>query len=993
MFLQKLMKAAGLMMLTLLSLVSIAQNKIITGKVTDSKDGSGVAGATVSAKDTRIAAQTTADGSFSLSVPSGTTTLVISSVGYGTQEVSIEGKSSIDVSLIVTSTTLNEVVVTGYGSVRRKDLTGSVATVNSKDFVKGPITSPEQLINGKVAGVQITAPSGAPGAGGRILIRGGASLNATNSPLIIIDGVPIDQQSGIAGSPNALGLLNPNDIETFNILKDPSAAAIYGSRASNGVIIITTKKGKSGKVRVNFSTLNSISIEGKTVDVLNADEFRTLVNGKGNNTQKAKLGTANTDWQNQIYGSAFATDNNISLTGGIDKLPYRFSVGFLNQDGILKTGSLRRSSASLNLNPRLLKDHLKVDLNLRGILSNSRFANEGAIGTAVNFDPTQPVNNGNGRFGGYNEWIDPSSNRPDGLAPKNPVGLLNLRNDESDVKRFISNIQLDYKFHFLPDLRANLNVGIDYSKGEGTIKIPDSSGQSYRRSITNGGGAEASGADNQYQQTKKNKLLEFYLNYVKDIKVLKSRIDVMTGYGYQDFIRESPAYPDVAANGTVVTPAGNPFKTQNTLISFFSRVNYSLMNKYLLTVNWRADASSRFDKNIRWGYFPSVAFAWNVSNEGFFKKQKVLTDLKFRLSYGETGQQEIGSDYQYLPVYNLSNNTAMYQFGNTFYNVYRPQAYDANLKWETTSNYGAGVDFGFMNGKFTGTIDIYKKKSEDLLNRISVPVGTNFSNEIITNIGTMENRGFEFTLNSAIIRRKNLNWDFGFNITYNKNEITKLTAVNSSSYQGTQVGGISGGVGNTIQIHTVGYAANSFYVLQQVYSSDNKPVEALYVDRNGDGIINNNDYYRFKSPNPDILLGVTSGVTCHNWTFNCTVRGNFGNYMYNNVFSNNGTFRTNSLNFLTNVSRNYLETGFANNQYFSDYYLQDASFLRMDQASLGYDFGKVFQDRANLRATLNVQNVFVMTKYKGLDPEIAGGIDNNFYPRPRVFSLGFNLDF
>ena len=990
MIFQKLIKAAFISMLLLVAQLSYSQDRLVTGKVTDSKDGSGVQGVTVTGKGTKAAAQTVTDGSFRISISPSVTILVFTSVGYGTQEVSVEGKTSVDVILVVINATLGEVVVTGYGTVKRKDLTGAVATIGVKDFIRGPIASPEQLINGKVAGVQITAPNGAPGAGGRILIRGGASLNATNNPLIIIDGVPIDQQGGIAGSPNALGLLNPNDIESFNILKDPSAAAIYGSRGSNGVIIITTRKGKSGKVRVSFSTLNSISTVNHTADVLSADEFRSVIGTKGNASQQSKLGTSNTDWQSEIYNSAFTTDNNISLTGGIQGLPYRFSAGFLSQDGILMTGSLRRTSAALNLNPKLLKDHLKIDFNLRAILSNSRFANEGAIGTAASFDPTQPVHRSDGRFGGYFEWLA-NNNRPDGLAPKNPVGLLNLRQDESDVKRAIGNIQLDYKLHFLPELRANLNVGFDYSRGEGTIVIPDSSGQAYIRSVT--GGGEASGANNQYLQKKHNKLLEFYLNYAKDLRRMRSRVDIMGGYGYQDFTRESPAYPDVAANGTVVTPAGNPFKTQNTLISVYGRLNYSLLNRYLLTVNWRGDASSRFAKHIRWGYFPSVAFAWNISNEEIFPKGGALSDLKLRLSYGETGQQEIGSDYQYLPVYNLGTGTAMYQFGNTFYSVYRPQAYDANLKWETTTNYGAGLDFGFMNGRFTGSVDVYKKKSEDLLNKISVPVGSNFSNEIITNVGSMENKGIEFSLNSGLIRQRNLSWDFGFNITYNKNEITKLTAVNSSTYLGTAVGGISGGVGNTIQIHSVGLPANSFFVLQQVFTGDKKPVEALYVDRNGDGIINNNDFYHVHSPNPDVLLGITSAVSCKNWSFNFVVRGNFGNYMYNNVFSNNGTFRTSSLNFLANVSRNYLETGFSNNQYFSDYYVTDASFLRMDQASLGYDFGKVMHDRATLRAVFNVQNVFVITKYKGLDPEIAGGIDNNFYPRPRVFSLGFNLDF
>jgi TonB-linked SusC/RagA family outer membrane protein len=847
------------------------------------------------------------------------------------------------------------------------------------------------LINGKVAGVQITAPSGAPGAGGRILIRGGASLNASNDPLIVIDGVPVDQQGGISGSPNALGLLNPNDIESFSILKDPSAAAIYGSRASNGVILITTKKGKSGKLRVGFSTLNSISTVTNTTEVLTGNELRDLIGAKGTPAQQAKLGTANTDWQSEVFGTAFTTDNNISLSGGIPNLPYRFSLGFLSQDGILKTGNLKRTSAAINLSPKFFKDHLKVDINLRGILSSSRFANEGAIGASAAFDPTQPVRRSDSRFGGYFEWIDPNSNRPDGLAPKNPVALLNLREDESDVKRSVGNIQFDYKFHFLPDLRANLNIGYDVARGEGTIYVPDSSGQSYIRSVV--GGGEVSGVNNEYLEKKSNKLFEIYLNYVKDIKSIRSRIDVMAGYGYQDFVRERPAFPDRGANKTVATPAGNPFKTQNTLVSFYGRANYSLMNKYLFTFNFRADGSSRFSESGRWGYFPSAAFAWNITNENFFKKNGALSDLKLRLSYGTTGQQEIGEDYQYLPVYNMGTGTAMYPFGGVYYTVYRPEAYDKNLKWEETTNYGAGIDFGFLNGRLTGALDFYYKKSEDLLNKISVPVGSNFSNEIITNVGDMTNRGVELSLNAGIIRRRELTWDFGFNVTYNKNEITNLTLVKSNSYKGTAVGGISGGVGNTIQIHSVGFPASSFYVLQQVYDADGKPVEGLYVDRNKDGIINNDDYYRYKSPNPDVILGLTSAVMYKQWSFNFVMRGNFGNYMYNNIYSSNGTFRTNSLNFLTNVSRNYLETGFENNQYFSDYYIENASFLRMDQASIGYDFGKVFRGKATLRGTFNVQNVFVITKYKGLDPEVAGGIDNNFYPRPRVFSVGFNLDF
>ncbi len=979
---QKLIKAAGFIMLALVAQVSFAQTKVITGKVTDSKDGSAVSGATVAAKGSRGGTQTGADGSFSLSVDNAVTTLVISYVGFTTQEVSIDGKTSVEVSLVVNNQTLGEVVVTGYGSVRRKDLTGSIATIGTKDFVKGPLTSPEQLINGKVAGVQITTGGGAPGAGSRIRVRGTSSLSGSNDPLIIIDGVPVDQQSGISGAANPLALINPNDIETFNILKDASATAIYGNRATNGVIIITTKKGKSGKLKISFSTLNSLSVAGDKVDVLSAEEFKNVVNGKGNTSQKGLLGTSNTNWQDLIYQTAFMTDNNIALTGGLEKVPYRLSLGYLNQDGILKTGNLSRVSTALNLNPRLLKNALKVDLNFKAAFTKNTFANEGAIGGAAFFDPTQTVKRNDNRFGGYWEWLA-NNNQPDGLAPKNPVGLLNLRDDKSNVTRIITNIQLDYTLPFLKALRANLNVGYDYSKGEGTVYIPDSAAMTYTRG----------GVNNQYQQTKKNKLLEFYLNYVKDIKSIKSRLDVMAGYGYQDFMRQSPNYPDNRANGTVFAPAAPfPFETQNTLISFYGRLNFSINNKYLFTASYRRDGSSRFSEDNRWGGFPSAAFAWNIAEEPFLKGSKVLSSLKLRAGYGETGQQEIGNDYAYIANYTLGTQTAQYQFGSNFYQVNRPVGYDANIKWEQTSTFNVGIDFGFLNGRISGSVDYYNKETEDLLSFIDVPAGTNFTNRIFTNVGDMNNKGVEFVLNTNILKKKKLVWDLGFNVTYNKNEITRLTKIDDPTFIGVATGGISGGVGNTIQIHSVGYQPNSFFVLQQVYDNAGKPIEGLYVDQNGDGIVNNLDYYRYKSPEPLWMVGFTTSVGYGNWNFSTVLRSNLGQYMYNNMFSAHGTFQPSSVLFLGNLHRNYLETGFANSQYFSDYYMENSSFLRMDNFTVSYDFGKVFNNKANLRATANVQNVFVVSKYKGLDPEIAGGIDNNFYPRPRVFSLGFNLD-
>ena len=979
---QKFIKAAGVLILAFVAQVSFAQNKVVTGKVTDSKDGSALPGASVTAKGSRAGTQTDAAGAFSLSVDNSVTILVISSVGFTTQEVSISGNGSVEVSMVVNNTALGEVVIIGYGTARRKDLTGSIATVSTKDFNKGQLTSPEQLINGKVAGVQITAPSGAPGAGGRIRVRGTSSLNGSNDPLIIIDGVPVDQVSFISGSNNPLALINPNDIESFNILKDASATAIYGNRATNGVIIITTKKGRTGKLKINFSTTNSLSTKGRNVDVLNASEFSTVVNGKGNNSQKALLGAANTDWQELVFQNAFTTDNTIALTGGLKGFPYRLSLGYLNQDGILKTGNVRRLTTAININPRLLNNMLKVDFAFKITSSQYDFANEGAIGGSAFFDPTQAVNRSDSRFGGYWEWLQ--DNKPNGLAGRNPVGQLNLRKDESDVDRFITNLQLDYTLPFFKDLRANMNIGYDHSKGEGTVFIPDSVGMLY----TEGG------TSYKYDQTKKNKLFEFYLNYVKEIKSIKSRLDVTAGYGYQDFHRVSPNYPRYAANKVTITrPAdANPSDNQNTLLSLYGRINFSIQSKYLFTVTLRRDGTSRVNPDDRWGTFPSAALAWNIGEEGFLKNSKAVSALKLRLGYGRTGQQEIGADYQFLPQYFLGQESAQYQFGNNFYQVNRPQAYDRDLKWETTDTYNAGLDFGFANGRINGSLDYYFKKTKDLLAFVPVPAGTNFSNGIFTNVGNMENRGVEFSINTNIIKKTDLTWDFGFNITYNKNEITKISLVNDPNYAGILVGGISGGVGNTVQIHSVGYQPSAFYLLQQVYDNAGKPIEGIYVDRSGDGIINNNDYYRYKSPEPLWLLGISTSVAYHNWTFSTVLRANIGNYMYNNIFSSNGVFQPSSVAFLGNAHRNYLETGFGTYQYFSDYYVENASFLRMDNLNVGYDFGKVFNKKANLRAVAGVQNVFISTNYRGLDPEIAGGIDNNFYKRPRVFSLGLHLE-
>ncbi|WP_353482568.1 TonB-dependent receptor [Haliscomenobacter sp.] len=962
-----------------LSLTSAFAQITVSGIIT-SEDKQPLIGATIVVKGTGTGMVTDLDGKYSLQVPDQNAVLMVSYTGFAEQQITVGTQTTIDIELKVDVQRLNELIVVGYGSQKKRDLTGSITSVSDKDFIRGNIATPEQLVNGKIAGVQITSNGGAPGAGSRIRIRGGSSLNANNDPLIVIDGVPLDN-TGISGAANPLSFINPNDIENFTVLKDASAAAIYGSRASNGVILITTKKGKAGdKMRINFSSVLSSSQKTKIVDVLSSDQFRTVVNERGNAAQKALLGSANTNWQEEIYRPAFSHDNNLSITGAAKNLPYRASIGFMNQNGILKTSNMNRLSGSIGINPSFFDKHLKVDVNLKGTSINNTFANEGAIGSAVSFDPTQPVNSGNETLGGYFEWIDPATKKPQTLATRNPLGLLNSRDDQSTVGRLIGNVVLDYKFHFLPELRANLNVGLDRSNSDGTTKIPEGVGLLYDR-----GGQDAA-----YDQKKNNKTLEFYLNYVKEFGA--SRIDILGGYSYQDFIRENN-YVDKNVKGEVFNDVF--FKTQNTLVSFYTRLNYTLKERYLLTVTLRRDGSSRFSPETRWGTFPSAAFAWKINEEGFMKGSNLFSNLKLRLGYGVTGQQDVGSDYPYLSRYTPSEPTAQYQFGSAFYPTLRPEGYDAKIKWEQTETYNAGIDWASRDGRFSGAIDLYKRKTKDLLSVIPVPAGSNLTNQILTNVGNIENSGVEFTFNARLIEKENLSWDLGFNITFNRNEVTNLTKVPNPNYQGVAAGGISGGVGNTVQIHTVGYPTYSYFVYKQVYDENGKPVEGLYADLNGDGRVTPDDRYRYKQADPRRFLGITSQLVVKDFSLSFVLRGNFDNYVYNNVISNNGVYRafTGAANFLSNVSPNVLVTNFSNNQYFSDYYVDNGSFLRLDNLTLGYNLKGVLGGASNTRISLIGQNLFTITKYQGLDPEVAGGIDNNIYPRPRILSLGVNVGF
>ncbi|PKV76097.1 SusC/RagA family TonB-linked outer membrane protein [Pontibacter ramchanderi] len=960
----------------------VRQDQAVSGRVTD-ENGSALPGVTVVLKGTTRGTATNANGEFTLPAPAEGGTLVFSYIGYATQEVVIGGQTNISITMRTDARALQEVVVVGYGTQERKDVTGAVTTISEEDFQDGQVTTAEQLITGKVAGVQITSNGGAPGAGSRIRIRGGASLNASNDPLIVIDGVPIDNQT-IAGSANPLNFINPDDIASMNILKDASATAIYGSRASNGVIIITTKRGQTGqKTRVNFSTLHSLSTNTKQVDVMDADEFRRTVIARGNQEQINLLGTENTNWQDQIYRNAYTTDNNVSVSGAVKELPYRVSLGYLNQDGVLKTSSFERVTGSIKLTPTFLDNHLSVDVNWKGALTNSRFAEEGAIGAAVGFDPTQPVYSEN-NFGGYFEWLDPTDRRPITIATRNPLSMLEQRRNEGEARRSIGNIQLDYKFHFLPELRANLNVGYDKSDSEGNNNAP----------VTLASESFEGGSFQRFEEKRTNKLLDYYMNYTNDFEGLRSRIDVTGGYSYQDWVTERPAFPLLRENGDVRRAAAPfPFKTQNTLVSFFGRVNYALMDRYILTATVRRDGSSRFRDGQKWGTFPSLAFAWRINEEAFLRDNPVVSDLKLRVGYGVTGQQDVGNDFPYLARYTSSDSAAMYQIGNQYYLLLRPEGYDANLKWEETKTWNAGIDFGFLNNRLYGSLDAFQRNTKDLLSVVPVPAGTNLTNLLLTNVGSIESKGLEAVLNYVVVDRENFTWSVGINGSVIRNKITKLNTVDEDNSVGVPTGGIAGATGRNIQVHTVGYAPNTFYVYKQVYGQDGRPIEGLYADLNQDGIINEQDKYRYKNPNARLFSGFNTQLNYNNWSLGLLMRGNFNNYVYNNVHSNTGAYEVTSVsNWLSNMSRNVNETGFNIRQYESDYYIENASFVRMENISLGYNFGRIMNDRAALRLNANIQNAFVITDYKGLDPEIASGIDNNFYPRPRVFSLGLNLE-
>lgn len=998
----------AMMLGMLLSVQAFAQSLTVTGVVKDNM-GEAVIGANVVVKGTTNGTITDFDGNFTLTANKGDI-IVISFIGYQPQE--LPAAANMNVILKDDSQLLDDVVVIGYGTVKKDDATGSVTAIKPDKISKGITTSPQDMITGKIAGVNVVSTGGTPGAGATIRVRGGSSLNASNDPLIVIDGLAMDND-GVKGMSNPLSLVNPNDIETFTVLKDASATAIYGSRASNGVIIITTKKGSAGSApKVSYDGNVSFGKLRSKLDVMTGDEYREYVtNLYGEEKLPHELGTANTDWQDEIYRTAISHDHNITISGGLKNMPYRVSLSYTNQNGIIKTSNFERFTASVNLAPAFFDNYLKFNINAKSMVAWNQYADGGVVGSAITMDPTRPVyDNSTNVFGGYYQWSTKAEfNNPDwlltknSLAPQNPVALLDLKDDQAKSKSFIGNIEVDYKFHFLPDLRIHANLGADYSEGRQTTII---SPYSYSNNYYGWNGTS--------YEYKYNLSGSAYLQYIKDFNEGKHALDVMVGMEEQHFHRTG--YEIGQGTDPVTGDAYDERKRDNTaygyhstLLSYFGRINYTFLNRYLLTATLRQDGTSRFDSNNRWGTFPSFAFGWKMKEESFLQDVDFLSDLKLRLGWGITGQQNLSNtmDFPYMALYTANREFAYLPMGDQYLTTLRPGAYNPDLKWEETTTWNAGIDFGFLNGRITGTLDYYYRETNDLINTVYIPTGMNFSNMLTSNVGSLRNQGVEFSINAKPIVTDNFVWDLGYNITWNNNKITKLTASDDSDYY-VATGGISTATGSTIQAHKVGYAASSFYVYQQVYDENGKPVENTFVDRNHDGMINDSDRYIYKKPSADVLMGLTSKMTYKNWDFSFALRASIGNYVYNDVLANRSDVSTTGIwstsGFYSNRPTAALDLGFSGvgNYYMSDYFVQNASFLRCDNITLGYSFQNLFKTNGyngvGGRIYATVQNPFVITGYDGLDPEVQGsadtpGIDNNIYPRPVTFLIGLSLQF
>ena len=967
------------------SLQLIAQTRTIQGEVTDAQNGEALIGATVMVEGEKGGTVTDFDGNFKLQVSSSSKKVKISYIGYIDKVVAIS--DNMKVKLEPENQSLGDVVVIGYGTARKSDLTGSVSMVKAKDFNKGLVSSPEQLINGKVSGVQIMSNSGSASAGSTIRVRGGASLNASNDPLIVLDGVPLEQ-GGISGnSSNFLSMINPSDIESMTVLKDASSTAIYGSRASNGVIIITTKKGQQGGLKVNFSTTNSIQTRAQMVDMLGYDDFVSVINKYGTDNQKSLLGTAHTDWNDEVYRTAFGTDNNLSLSGSIGKfLPFRASVGYYNQSGLVRKDNVERWTGNVVLTPSFFQDHLKLTINAKGTLNNNSFNAGGAVWAAATFNPTIPVYSGNDKYGGYNEALD-AEGYPVNAGVRNPRGLVDQYDSKSKVSRFIGSMDVDYKVHFLPELKLHATLGADYAKGDGTVYVPAEAASSFNKD------ASLSGNDYKYgPQKNENRLLTLYANYAKYFENIKSNVDLTAGYDYQYWKSSTPEYFTKSAAGTTLSTV-KASDYRHVLLSYYGRVNYSFDGKYLLTATVRRDASSRFSKDNRWGTFPSVALGWTLTQEPWLKDNKVVSNLKVRASYGVTGQQDGIGNYNYLPVYTSSVTGAEALINGQYITTYRPEAYVENLKWETTTSWNFGLDFGFLDGRIGGAVDFYTRKTKDLLASVPTAAGTNFSKTILTNVGNVDSKGIEVSLNATPIQTKDWEWNLSYNFTWQNMKVKNLSLVKGGSQTNVKVGPSIDAY--QFQVLSEGYEPYMFYVYHQLYDPETgKPIEGAYADLNGDGEINESDLYRYHSPAPKYIMGLSTSLRYKKMTLGMSFRANIDNYVYNGMGMSTGAWETVSYNNsqLNNLNASFLKTGFKTRQYLSDYYVENASFLKLDNLSLSYNVGKISK-WASLTVSAMVQNVFCITGYSGSDPEVPNGMDNSFYPRPRTYSLSLGLEF
>ncbi len=950
---------------------------VVSGTVLDNS-GQPLPGVNIVVQGTSNGVATDFDGKYQISGVNNGDILVFSYVGYAEQTISFQGQTTLNITMQEDANQLSEVVVqVGYGSVRKKDATGAVTTVTERDFNRGPVVSADQMIQGKVAGLQITNGGGAPGEGATVRIRSGSSISANNDPLYVIDGLPL-VNGGVQGGRNPLATINQNNIESVTVLKDASATAIYGSRASNGVIIITTKKGRSGEMQVNYNGNFSVSQVYDYVNVLSARQFRDFISANGFvdddgiNTSELLLGDASTDWQKEIYRTATGTDHNVSLSGGSENITYRASVGMADLNGILLRDNMNRVTIGGSVIGNFFDNHLRVELNNNTSSIRNNYSNRGAIGAAINFDPTQSPRNEDGT---YFQWTN-------NLAPRNPLSLIHQTNNYGRSYRSLGNIQFDYKLHFFPDLRAIANFGYEEQTG---------------RSFGNTSEEFAfTDAGNFYNNTenRKNQLMDLYLNYKKDISGISTVLDLTGGYSYQGFRNESRNTSTVFATDVETINSFGP--TRYNIQSFFGRANLNIKDRYLLTLSFRTDATSRFTEDYRWSNFPAAAFAWKIDEEAFLKDSKTVSNLKLRLGWGITGQQEVFEFYPSIPLYSGADQGAQYQFGDSFVVPYRPEAYNPSLKWEETETQNIGLDFGFFENRFTGSIDLYKRTTEDLLLFINNPAFFGFSNADFYNVGGLENKGVEIAAEVIPVQNDNVTWRIGGNITFQDSEIKKLATSNPNG-PGINVGGYQGGVGNTIQNLQIGYEPYAFYVYEQAYGADGQPLDGVYIDRNQDGTINEQDKYRYKKPAADVFYGFNTYVDWKNFDFSMAWRGSWGNYNYNNVQSNYGhktiILLNESAGYLSNGVDNVLETGFANARYESDYYIQDASFVRLDNVTIGYTFPAGKESKTTYRVTASGQNLLLFTEYDGIDPEISGGIDSSIYPRPVMYTLGLNVNF